>query len=67
MTTFCIRIFEESSIAGPPLFWAARDVSVSDSGSSSDQIGAAPAPGKKRVFQAAPAPLHTLKFVILSS
>ena len=49
-----------SSVAEPPLFWAApapapgRQGPGADSGS--DLLGSAPAPGKKRRLQAAPAP-----------
>ena len=57
------------SVAEPPLFWAAPAPGgqgpAADSGS--DLLGSAPAPGKKRRLQAAPAGLHTLKFFILSS
>ena len=43
------------SVAEPPLFWVASAPDVRDSGadSGSDEIGSAPAPGKK---MAAPAP-----------
>ena len=54
------------SAAEPPLFWASEVQGPgADSGFSSDQIGSAPAAGKKcgskRLW------LHTLKFVILGS
>ena len=54
------------SVAEPPLFWAAPAPALggqgpgADSGSGSDLLGSAPAPGKKRR-------LHTLNFFILSS
>ena len=48
------------SVAEPPLFWAApapgRQGPGADSGSGSDLLGSAPAPGKKGWLQAAPAP-----------
>ena len=47
-----------SSVTEPPLFWAAPALEVLDPGanSGSNQIGSAPAPGKKRRLQSAPAP-----------
>ena len=46
------------SVAEPPLFWAAPAPEVRGPGadSGSDQIGSAPAPGKKRRLQVAPTP-----------
>ena len=47
-----------SSVAKPPLFWAAPapDGRGPRADSGSDLLGLAPAPGKKRRLQAAPAP-----------
>ena len=47
-----------SSVAEPPLFWAAPAPGCQGPGadSGSDLLGSAPAPGKKRRLQAAPAP-----------
>ena len=46
------------SVAEPPLFWAAPvpDGRGPGADSGSDLLGSAPAPGKKRRLQAAPAP-----------
>ena len=46
------------SVAEPPLFWAAPAPGGQGPGadSGSDQLGSAPAPGKKRRLQVAPAP-----------
>ena len=44
-----------SSVAEPPLFWAAPEVLGPGADSGFDQIWSAPAPGKKRRLQAAPA------------
>ena len=48
----------ETSVAEPPLFWAAPAPEILGPGadSGSDLIGSAPVTGKKRRFQAAPAP-----------
>ena len=49
-----------SSVSEPPLFWAALAPAPGGQGpgadSGSDLLGSAPAPGKKRQLQAAPAP-----------
>ena len=47
----------KNSVAEPPLFWASPTPEVQGPGTDfgSDQIGSAPAPGKKRWLQAAPA------------
>ena len=52
-----------TSVAEPPLFWAAPapDGQGPGADSGSDLLGSAPAPGKKRWPR-----LHTLKFLILS-
>ena len=52
-----------SSVAKPPLFWAAPapDGQGPGADSGSDLLGSAPAPGKKRRLR-----LHTLKIFILS-
>ena len=52
-----------SSVAEPPLIWAAPapDGQGPGADSGSDLLGSAPAPGKKRRLR-----LHTLKFFILS-
>ena len=50
------KIIFTTSVAEPPLFWAALAPEVRGPGadSGSDQIGSAPAPGKKKRLQAAP-------------
>ena len=60
------------SVAEQPLFWAAPAPEVrgpgADSGFGSDQIGSAPAPGKKRRIQAATAPYtNSFHFELLKS
>ena len=45
-----------ASVAEPPLFWAAPDGQGPGADSGSDLLGSAPASGKKRRLQAAPAP-----------
>ena len=54
-----------TSVAEPPLFWAALAPEGPDADSGSDQIGSAPSPAKKggsRWLR-----LHALTFFILSS
>ena len=61
-TTICrtptFSLDKKISVAEPPHFWAAPAPEVRGPGanSGSDQIGSAPATGKKRRFQTAPAP-----------
>ena len=58
MNTVCIL----TSVAEPPLFWPAPALAPAPDGqgpgadSGSDLLGSAPAPGKIRRLQAAPAP-----------
>ena len=59
-----------TSVAEPSLFWAAPVPEVQGPGadSGSDQIGSAPAPGKKRRLQAALAPYtKSFHFELLKS
>ena len=63
---FILNLLATTSVAEPPLIWAAPAPGCqgpgADSGSGSDLLGSAPAPGKKRRLR-----LHTQKFFILSS
>ena len=60
----------KNSVAEPPLFWASPTPEVKGPGADfgSDQIGSAPAPGKKRGLQAAPTPnTNSFHFELLKS
>ena len=65
-----VNYFVLISVAEPTLFWAAPALEVRGPGadSGSDQIGSAPAPGKKRRLQVAPAPYTNIfHFELLKS